>query len=117
MQFPTANYCLKLSIDVQSYTQLVPTFLLHVSVQELHNIIVSPSEEVLLNEEIDAYNNISISDSTLRNILPPQMKKVTALYKLMCGCECCISAKSINSSLLTYRYFHMKHIKEIIFNA
>ena len=41
-----------------------------------------------------------ISDSKLRNILSPQLKKISAQYKAICGCDCCIYAKSMNSSLL-----------------
>ena len=52
-------------------------------------------------------NNIIISDSTLQNILPPQIKNMIYRYKVMCGCECCISSKIIHSSLLSWcdRFF------------
>ena len=38
---------------------------------------------------------------------------MTACYKIMCGCECCIYAKSIHSSLLSWRdrYFKNPNIK------
>ena len=49
---------------------------------------------------------------SLRNILPPQVKNMTYKYKFRCGCECCIAAKSLNSSLLTWRDRHMKHFRE-----
>ena len=48
--------------------------LLQFSVWELHNSMVSPPEEGGLKEEIDEDNNIIISDSTLWNILIPQLK-------------------------------------------
>ena len=35
----------------------------------------------------------------------------------MCGCECCISAKSIHSSLLSWRDWYLKNIKDKIRNA
>ena len=54
---------------------------------------------------------IFISDSTLRLLLSPQFKKMSARYKIMCGCECCISAKSIHSSLLYWRDRHLKKLK------
>ena len=56
----------------------MPDFLLKVSVRELHNIMVSPPEEVVLKEARDEGNNIIISDSTLLNILPPQIKNMTS---------------------------------------
>ena len=63
--------------------------------------MVSLPEEGVMKEAINSEDNIIISDSILHNILPPQLKKMTAQYKVLCGCECCISAKSMNSSLLT----------------
>ena len=56
--------------------------------------------------------NIIISDTKLRNILPPKVKNTTYRYKVMCGCECCITAKSLHSYLLTWNGRHMKHLKE-----
>ena len=35
----------------------------------------------------------------------------------MCGCECCISAKSMNFSMSTLRDIRLKHLKDIIHNA
>ena len=77
--------------------------LLKFSVQELHNSMLIPSEEVVLKEARYEDNNIIISDSTLQNILPTQLKYMTSRYKVMCGCECCISAKIMHSSLLSWR--------------
>ena len=50
----------------------------------------------------------SISDSTLRLLLPPQLKQMSAQYKVMCGCECCIYSKHIHASLLSWRYRYFK---------
>ena len=47
----------------------------------------------------------------LRALLPPQFKKMSARYKIMCGCECCISAKRIHSSLLSWRDRYLKRLK------
>ena len=35
-----------------------------------------------------------------------------ARYEIMCGCECCISAKSIHSSLLSWRDRYLENIKD-----
>ena len=59
----------------------------------------------------DEDGKIIISDSTLRSLLPPQLKQMSARYKIMCGCECCISAKIIHSSLLYWRDRYLKKIK------
>ena len=38
-------------------------------------------------------------------------------YKVMCGCECCISAKTIHSSLLSWRYRYLKKLKYLSQNS
>ena len=83
LQFPIANFRFRLSIEGQSETQLVPKTLLHVLVIELNNSIFSPPYEGVFKERINADNIIIINYSTLRNILPPQMKKVSDQHKVM----------------------------------
>ena len=90
-------------------TKLVTKLLFQVLVRKIYNSTVSPQEEGELKELRDF---IIISDSTFCNILPPQLKKMTARYKLMCGCECFISAKIMNSSLITCIYYHLEKPKD-----
>ena len=52
---------------------------------------------VVRNDARDEDVNSITSDSTLCSLLPPQLKQMSARYKIVCGCECCISAKSIHS--------------------
>ena len=52
-----------------------------------------------------------IIDSTLRMFLPPQLKQMSARYKVMCGWECFIFAKSMHSSLLSWRDSYLKKLK------
>ena len=66
------------------------------SVRELHNRFVSYPNNGGLKDARDEDGKMIISDSTLRSLLPPQLKKMSARYKIMCGCECCIYAKSIH---------------------
>ena len=61
--------------DDQKEPQLVPIFLLQLSVRELHNILVSDTNYIGLKDSRDKYDNIIISDSKLRSLLPPQLKK------------------------------------------
>ena len=77
MPFPITNYCLYLYIDGKSKKYLIPKLLLQVSVREIHNSMGVPPEEGGLKEVKDEYNNIIIIDSTLRNVLPPQLKNIT----------------------------------------
>ena len=67
------------------------------SVIELHNVLVSDTNDGGLKNSRDENDNIIISDFIFRSLLPPQLKQISARYKIMCGCECCISAKSIHS--------------------
>ena len=76
--------------------QLVPKFLLEVSVGELHNSLVRDNNNCGIKDARDEDDNIIISDSTLSSLFPPQLKQMSTLYKIMCGCEYFISAKSIH---------------------
>ena len=75
LQSPIFNDGLKLYIDSNTEPQLVPKLLLQVSVQELHNIVVSDTENGGLKDTRDAEDNIIISDYKLHSLLPPQLKK------------------------------------------
>ena len=56
---------------------------------------------------MDAENNIIISDHTIREIMPPQLKNIYAHHKVMCGCDCFVYEKLIHSYLLSWSYFYM----------
>ena len=97
VQSPIANDCLKVKIDSYTEPQLVPKLLLQVSVRELHKNLASATKDGGLKEARDLDDNIIISDSTLHSLFPPQFKKISSRYKVMCGCKCCISAKIMHS--------------------
>ena len=50
--------------------------------------MVSTPEEGGIKDARDADNNTIISDSTLCTTMPPQLKNISARYKVMCGYEC-----------------------------
>ena len=58
-------------------------------------MVISP-EESGLKEARDEENTIITSDSMLCKILPSHPKKISAWYKVMYGCKCCKSARSVN---------------------
>ena len=116
VQSPISDDCLKVMFDDQTEPQLVPKLLLQVSVGELHNSLVSDPNDGGLKDSRDEYGNIIISDSTLRSLLPPQLKQTSACYKVMVGCECCISAKGIHSSLIFWCDRYLKKLKNKIQN-
>ena len=84
-------------LDDQTEPQNFPKWLLQVYVRELHNTLVSDSNDGVIKGARNKYSNIIISDYTLRSLLPLQRKQMSARYKIMCGYECCIYAKSIHS--------------------
>ena len=112
VQSPISNDCLKVMLDDQTEPQLVPKHLLQVSVREIHNSLVSDPNDGGIKDARDEDSNTIISDSILRSLLPPQLKQMSALYKILCGCECCISAKSIHSSLLSWCDSYLKKLKD-----
>ena len=98
-------------LDDQTEPQLVPKLLPQVFVRELHNSHVSDPNYGVLKDARDEDGNIISSDSTLHSLLPPQFKKMSARYKIMCGCECCIFATIIHSSLLSWCGMSLKNSK------
>ena len=95
-QSPISNNCLKVVLDDHTEPQLIPKLLLQVSVRESYNSLVSNTNDCGLKDARDEDGNIIISDSTLRLLVPPQLKQIYGGYKIMCGYECCISATSIH---------------------
>ena len=76
VQSPISNDSLKVKIDGYTEPQLVPKILLQVSVRELHKNLVRATRDGGIKEARDEYDNIIISDSTLRSLLPTQFKNV-----------------------------------------
>ena len=79
--------------------------------------MVSAPEKCGFNEAIYADNDIIISDSMLRTILPPQLKNMSAKYKVVYGCECFISSKIIHLLLLLWCGSYFKKLKDLSQNS
>ena len=75
---------------------MVTKLLLQVSIREPHNSLFSDPNVCGIKESNNEENNIIISDSRLRTLLSPQLKQMSAQFRVMCGCECCISDKIIH---------------------
>ena len=78
---------------------------------------MSTLEEGVRRDARNVYNNIIISNSTIISIIPPQINKMSAWYKVVCGRECCISAKSIHSSFLSWHGSYLNKLKDLIQNS
>ena len=86
------------------------------SVRELNDSLLIDTNDDSIKDARDEDNNIIISDSTLRSLLPPQSKQMSARYKVMCGCEYFIFSKIIHSSFLSWRDRYLEKIKDKIQN-
>ena len=86
----------------------VPKFLLQVSVREIHNRLVSVTNDSGIKDARYEDGKIIISDSIFRSLLPHQLKQMSARYKIMRGCEFFIFAKSKHSSLLSWSDRYLK---------
>ena len=103
------NDCFKVPLDDQIEPQIVSKLLLQVSARLLNNSLVSDPNYGGMKDARHEDDNIIIRGSAFCSLLPPQLKKMSARYKFMWGCECCISAKSIHSSLLSWRDRYLKN--------
>ena len=74
-QSPISNDGLKFIFDDQTKPQIVPKLLLNVSVRELHNSLVSDTNNGGVKDARDEDDNITISDSTLNSLLPTKLNK------------------------------------------
>ena len=83
VQSPISNDCLKVMLNDQTEPQIVPKLLLQVSVRELHNSLVSDPNDGVLKYSRSEDVNIIINNSALRSLLPPQIIKKFARYKVM----------------------------------
>ena len=99
---PIANDT-RLVVDPKTHLDVrVACLLREVSVRELHNDLIKPVEEGgLACARVDG--KVIISDTALRYLLPAQLKRMTQRHKQMCGCETCLTPRSLQESLNAHR--------------
>ena len=110
---PIAKDCLKIKIAGSKETLSTPKLLLQIPIRELHNDMIKSPDDGGLPEAFDANGNVIISDTTLRKLMPPQIKKMSHRHMIMCGCEVCIQASSFQASLNSWRLRHLHKLKDI----
>ena len=101
LQSSIANDFLKVKIDGYTEPQFFPKLLLHVSVRELHDNLVSATKDGGLKEAGDEYDNIIISDSTLCSLFPPQLKKCCQDTRL-----CVVVNVAFLPKVCIHHYYH-----------
>ena len=108
---PISNDCLWIKDpEAPEGRRRVGKLLLEISVRELHNDLLDTPENGGLAEARDESGNILISDTALRYLLPPQLRRMTASHKQMCGCEKCLSIRSLQQSLNAWRFRYLRQL-------
>jgi hypothetical protein len=112
IQSPITNDTLLIVNQETGIMIRVPKLLIEISVRELHNDLLELPESGGLAEARDAEGKVIISDSVLRCLLPPQLRKMTARHKQMCGCEVCLTVIGMQQSLNAWRHRLLRKLKD-----
>jgi hypothetical protein len=86
--------------------------LLEIPVRKLHNDMLLPINKGGFAGAIYERGAIIISDTTLRKLLPKELRPATETHKQLCGCELCITAASLQKTLNAFRLRSLKMMKE-----
>ncbi|OEU19451.1 hypothetical protein FRACYDRAFT_235505 [Fragilariopsis cylindrus CCMP1102] len=90
----------------------VNKILLQIPVRELHNDLSDADPLIGLAGARDCNGNILISDTKLRELLPPHLRMMSDRYKIMCGCEPCIQMINLQQSYNRFICYRVKDFKE-----
>ena len=108
---PIANDSLLIKLPGVAAKSRVGKLLLEIPAPELHNQMVA---EDGLKEARDSEGRALISDTALRKIIKeqlPQLRRLTAKHKQMCGCETCLTMSSNHKSLVGFRRRRLRELK------
>ncbi|OEU18324.1 hypothetical protein FRACYDRAFT_236601 [Fragilariopsis cylindrus CCMP1102] len=86
--------------------------LLQIPVRELHNDLIDADPLIGLASVRDCAGNILISDTKLREMLPPHLRMMSDRYKIMCGCETCIQMYNLQQSYNRFISYRIKELKD-----
>ena len=69
---------------------------MNISVRDLHNYMIKPSDNSDLDSIFDSVKNkVLISDKMSRLFIPPQVRKITLILRQIFVCEIFILSKDI----------------------
>ena len=87
-EYPIARDTLLIKDEESLVKRRVPKLLLECSMRQFHNeLIASPDDGGLLGARHFDTNDVIISDTMLRYLVPPQLHAMTYHHKRMCACE------------------------------
>jgi hypothetical protein len=85
--------------NAQGVKERVSKLLLEIPIRDLHNDLILPPREGDLADAQDSSGNVSISDTSLRRLLPKQLQVASESHKQLCGCKICLTARLHQLSL------------------
>ncbi len=85
--------------------------LLEIPVRELQNDMLLPVNKGGFAGALDESGAIIISDTTLRKLLPKELRPATETHKQLCGCVFCITAALLQKTLNAFRLRSLKQRK------
>ena len=91
--------------------------LLEISVRELHNDMLLPENKGGFAGVRDADGCIIISDTTLRKLLPKELRPATETHKQLCGCELCNTAASLQKTLNAFWSQNLQQMEQSVNRA
>ena len=104
---PIASDTLLITDAESRVKQRVPKLLLECSMKQLHNeLIALPYDGGLLVARHADKNDVIISDTMLRSLAPPQLRKITYYHQMMCGCAICNNSNYLHKLLNAWRQKH-----------
>ena len=87
----------------------VPKFLLEFSMRQLHNYIITSSDDGgLLGSRHADKNYVIISDTMICSLSPNQLRPMPDHHKMMCGYAICNTSKYFQESLNSWRRKQLK---------
>ncbi|OEU12947.1 hypothetical protein FRACYDRAFT_243199 [Fragilariopsis cylindrus CCMP1102] len=98
---------------IRGVKKRVNKILLQIPVRELHNDLIDADPLIGLAGARDCNGKILISDTKLRELLPPHLRMMSDRYKIMCGCEPCIQMINLQQSYNRFICYRIKDFKEI----
>ena len=92
--------------------RIVIKLLMECSMQQLHNELTASTDDGgLLVSRNDNTNDVTISDTMLFYLAPPQLRPMTYHHKMMRGCAICNTSKYFKESLNAWRRKQLKTMK------
>ena len=101
---------IKVTVDGSREKVVMPKYYLQIPIRKLHAHMIKPQEEGGLKEVIDDNGKVIVSESSLRKILPRNIKPMSKQKRVLCGCEACITADLLQLSLNAWQQKHLKRL-------